>query len=126
MDVLGLGTEIVECLRIGRMIEQHGEVFLLRVFTEREIRFCQARKRATEHFAAFWAAKEAIFKALGRPWRRGVEMTDVEIDEQPGGTPEVHLRGTTAELAEAMGVTRVSVSMAHCRAYATATAVVMK
>ena len=52
MEIVGIGTDIVECLRIGRMIEQHGELFLLRVFTEREIRYCQARQRATEHFAA--------------------------------------------------------------------------
>jgi holo-[acyl-carrier protein] synthase len=126
MDAIGLGTEIVECLRVGRMIEQHAESFLLRVFTEREIRFCQSRKRAVEHFAARWAAKEAVLKALGRPWRRGVELTDVGIDEQPGSPPEVRLRGTTAELAEGIGLVRVMLSMAHCRAYATATAIALK
>src|SRR3954471_21680117 len=120
MDAIGLGTEIVECLRVGRMIEQHAETFLLRVYTEREVRSCQSRKRAIEHFAARWAAKEAVLKALGRPWRRGVELTDVEIDEQPGEAPSVKLRGTTAELAEAMSVGRIMLTMAHCRAYATA------
>src|SRR6266566_3118953 len=81
MEIVGIGTDIVECLRIGRMIEQHGEVFLTRVYTEREIRFCQARRRATEHFAARWAAKEAILRALGTPWRRGIEWTDIEIEQ---------------------------------------------
>ena len=47
MDIVGIGTDIVECLRIGRMIEQHGELFLTRVYTEREIRYCQRQKRAT-------------------------------------------------------------------------------
>ena len=65
MDIVGIGTDIVECLRIGRMIEQHGELFLTRIFTEREIRYCQERKRAMEHFAGRWAAKEAVLKALG-------------------------------------------------------------
>jgi holo-[acyl-carrier protein] synthase len=126
MDVIGLGTEIIECLRVGRMIEQHGEAFLLRVYTAREIRFCQQRRRATEHFAARWAAKEAVLRALQRPWREGIEWTDVEIDEKPGQAPEVQLRGSTAEVAEAMGVVRVMLSMARCRAYATATAVAFK
>ena len=71
MDILGIGTDIVECLRIGRMIEQHGELFLTRIFTEREVRYCQERKRAVEHFAGRWAAKEAVLKALGVGWRRG-------------------------------------------------------
>ena len=71
MDIVGIGTDIVECLRIGRMIEQHGEVFLTRVYTEREIHYCQARKNATEHFAGRWAAKEAILKCLGSGWSRG-------------------------------------------------------
>ena len=41
MEIVGIGTDIVECLRIGRMIEQHGELFLSRVYTDREIRYCQ-------------------------------------------------------------------------------------
>ncbi|NBO91448.1 MAG: holo-[acyl-carrier-protein] synthase [Planctomycetia bacterium] len=126
MEVIGLGTEIVECLRIGRMIEQHAELFLLRVYTDAEIRFCQSRKRAIEHFAARWAAKEAVLKALGRPWRRGVELTEVEIDQKSGNNPEVRLRGTTAEVVETLGLVRIMLSMSHCRAYATATAIVMR
>src|SRR5439155_9903409 len=69
MEIVGIGTDIVECLRIGRMIEQHGELFLTRVYTEREVRYCQGRKHATEHFAGRWAAKEAILKCLGTGWR---------------------------------------------------------
>ncbi|MDE2508311.1 MAG: 4'-phosphopantetheinyl transferase superfamily protein, partial [Planctomycetota bacterium] len=56
MEILGIGTDIVECPRIGKMVEQHGELFLRRVYTEREIRYCQAKKHATEHFAGRWAA----------------------------------------------------------------------
>ena len=68
MRILGIGTDIVECPRIGKMIEQHGELFLRRVYTEREIRYCQARRHALEHFAGRWAAKEAILKAIGTGW----------------------------------------------------------
>src|SRR5262249_36771069 len=70
MEILGIGTDIVECPRIGKMIEQHGELFLRRVYTEREIRYCQSRKHAIEHFAGRWAAKEAILKAIGTGWAR--------------------------------------------------------
>src|SRR5262249_30663590 len=81
------------CLRIGRMVETHGELFLTRVFTDREIRYCQARKRATEHFAGRWAAKEAILKCLGSGWRRGLAWTDMEVRNEPGGQPRVLMCG---------------------------------
>ncbi len=126
MDIVGIGTEIVECLRVGRMIEQHGEVFLARVYTEREVRFCQARRRATEHFAARWAAKEAVLKALGTPWRRGIEWTDIEIEQDSAGAPQVLLGGATRELAQNLRVANILLSLAHCRAYATAYAVAVR
>jgi holo-[acyl-carrier protein] synthase len=126
MDIVGIGTEIVECLRVGRMIEQHGEVFLTQVYTEREICFCQARRRATEHFAARWAAKEAILKALGTPWRRGIEWTDIEIEQAAAGAPQVLLGGATKELAQDLRVANILLSLAHCRAYATAYAIAVR
>ena len=126
MDIIGIGTEIVECLRVGRMIEQHGEQFLARVYTGREMRSCQSRRRATEQFAAYWAAKEAVLKALNTPWRRGMEWTDIEIREEPGAAPAVEFSGATRELVQALRLGRVMLSMSHCRAYATATAVAVR
>ena len=87
MDILGIGTDIVECPRIGKMIEQHGELFLRRVYTEREIRYCQARKHAIEHFAGRWAAKEAILKAMGTGRSRGVAWTHLEVRNGQDGQP---------------------------------------
>src|SRR5262245_21895825 len=110
MKILGIGTDIVECLRIGPMIEQHGELFLTRVYTDREIRYCQARKRAMEHFAGRWAAKEAILKSLGSGWRRSVSWTDIEIRNDNVGQPHVYLRGAVRDLAEVLGVSDVLLS----------------
>ena len=126
MEIVGIGTDIVECLRVGRMIEQHGELFLTRVYTQREIRFCQSRKRATEHFAARWAAKEAILKAMGAPWRRGMEWTDLEVGEEPGAAPHVLIGGATKDLARTLGIGDILLTMAHCRAYATAYALALR
>ncbi|HEY8505504.1 MAG TPA: holo-ACP synthase [Gemmataceae bacterium] len=120
MEIVGTGVDIVECLRIRRMIERHGEQFLLRVYTPEEIRFCQERRNTTEEFAARWAAKEAVFKSLGTRWRKGMAWTDVEVRCQPGGEPKVSLRGTARDLADARGVGEILLSLAHCRAYATA------
>jgi holo-[acyl-carrier protein] synthase len=126
MDIVGVGTDIVECLRIGRMIEQHGELFLNRVFTEREVRYCQARKRTTEHFAGRWAAKEAVLKAIGVGWRRGLSWTDVEVRNEGGGRPQVLLCGAAKELAVSRRVGDVLLSIAHCRAYAVAYALAVR
>ncbi len=126
MEIVGIGTDIVECLRIGRMIEQHGELFLNRVYTEREVRYCQSRKRATEHFAGRWAAKEAILKCLGSGWRKGLCWTDMEIRNDPSGKPEVFLCGAAKESAQQLRISTIQLSISHCRAYATAYAVALR
>jgi holo-[acyl-carrier protein] synthase len=123
MEIVGIGTDIVECLRIGRMVEQHGELFLTRVYTGSEIRYCQRRKHATEHFAGRWAAKEAVFKCLGTGWRRGMCWTDLEVRNDPDGKPGVYLRGASREQALKMGISQILLSISHCRAYAVAYAV---
>ncbi len=126
MEIIGIGNDIVECLRIGRMIEQHGELFLNRVYTEREVRYCQARKRAVEHFAGRWAAKEAILKCLGTGWRKGLCWTDMEIRNDPSGRPVVLLCGAAKESAQQLRITDIQLSISHCRAYATAHAVAVR
>ena len=123
MRILGIGTDIVECPPIGKMIEQHGELFLRRVYTEREILYCQARKHAIEHFAGRWAAKEAVLKAMGTGWRRGISWRDVEVRNEAGGRPVVLLRGGARDVVEKMGIAQILVSISHCRSHATAYAV---
>jgi holo-[acyl-carrier protein] synthase len=120
MEIIGIGTEIVECLRVARMIEEHGELFLRRIYSDHEIRDCQSRKRATEHFAARWAGKEAVLKALNRPWRRTLVWTDIEIHRDANEIWSVELTGQALELAREAGVSQLFISLAHCRAYATA------
>jgi holo-[acyl-carrier protein] synthase len=119
MDIVGIGTDIVECLRIGRMVEQHGELFLTRVYTEREIRHCHARKRAIEHFAGLWAAKEAVLKSLGMMTRRGMSWSEVEVRTEPTGVLHVYLCGAAKDLAQQLHVSAIHLSVGHCRAYAT-------
>jgi holo-[acyl-carrier protein] synthase len=126
MDIVGIGNDIVECLRIGRMIEEHGELFLTRVYTDREIRYCQERKRAIEHFAGHWAAKEAILKCLGSTWRKGLCWTDMEIRNTTNGQPKVHLCGGAKDLAQQLRITDILLTIASCRAYATATAIAIR
>jgi holo-[acyl-carrier protein] synthase len=121
--ILGIGTDITECLRIARMIERHGELFINRVYTPDEVRYCQSRRQSTQHFAGRWAAKEAIVKALGTGWRRGISWRDVEIRHESGGRPVVALRGGLRDLVQQLGVVELLVSISHCRTHATAYAI---
>ena len=125
MNVLGIGTDITECLRIAQMIERHGELFVGRVYTTAEIEYCRSRRMATQHFAGRWAAKEAVLKALGTGWKRGISWRDVEILNAPGGRPQAFLTAGTKEIAEAMGIRCVLVSISHCHSHATAYAIAL-
>jgi holo-[acyl-carrier protein] synthase len=120
MSVVGIGTDIVECLRIAQMIERHGELFLHRVYTPREIEYCSARKAATQHYAGRWAAKEAILKALGTGWARGIRWRDMEVRNNAAGKPSVALGGGAREACERLGIGEMLVSISHCRTHATA------
>lgn len=123
MPILGIGTDIVEVVRIGQMIERHGEVFLQRVYTEDEIRYCQRRKEYTQHFAGRWAAKEAVMKTLGTGWSKGISWRDIEVRTSKSGRPSIQLKGAAREIADQLGIGEVMISISHCRAYATATAI---
>jgi len=123
MHIVGIGTDIIECLRIAQMIERHGELFINRVYTDHEIAYCSARKAATQHYAGRWAAKEAVLKALGTGWRRGISWRDIEVRNQPSGAPTVALRGGAREVLEQAGIQRIHLSISHCRSHAIAYAV---
>jgi len=122
-NLIGIGTDITECLRIARMIERHGELFIGRVYTPDEIKYCQSRKQSTQHFAGRWAAKEAVMKALGTGWRRGISWRDIEIRNEPGGKPMVAVRGGVKDVVEQLGIAQIQVSISHCRSHATALAI---
>ncbi len=123
--IIGIGTEITECLRIARMIERYGETFLRRVYTTGEIQYCQSRKQATQHFTGRWAAKEAVLRALGTGWQPGIAWHDLEIRSEPGGRPTVAVRGGAREVVEQAGIAQVLVSISHCRTHAVAYAIAM-
>jgi holo-[acyl-carrier protein] synthase len=123
VQIIGVGTDIIECLRIAQMIDRHGELFIRRVYTDHEIAYCSTKKAATQHYAGRWAAKEAVLKALGTGWVRGISWRDVEVRHKPGGAPTVALRGGAKEVLERCGITRMHISISHCRSHAVAYAI---
>lgn len=119
MTILGTGTEIVECVRISKMVETHGEQFLERVYTPAEVEYCLHTANATQHLAKRWAAKEAAMKAM-HCRNQGVRWTDIEIVVNAGTGPAIILRGAAAIWADQVGIERLHVSLGACRTHATA------
>ena len=119
MAILGIGTEIVECVRIAKMIEAHGEQFLERVYTANEIEYCIRTADSNQHFAKRWAAKEAAMKAM-RCRNQGVRWTDIEVIMNLGEGPSVVLGGAASIWAEQVGIEKLHVSFGACRTHATA------
>jgi holo-[acyl-carrier protein] synthase len=118
--LVGTGIDVVEIERIARSIERYGARFLSRVFTAGEIAYCQRKKNGAESFAARFAAKEAGAKALGTGIQHGITWTELEVRRTPGRRPSLHFSGRAQEMAERLGVQRVSLSLTHSRTVAIA------
>jgi holo-[acyl-carrier protein] synthase len=111
--IVGTGIDIAEVPRIRQSIERFGERFLQRVFTVREIRYCDSKANRFERYAARFAAKEAAMKALGTGWNHGVRWQDCEVVRQPGGRPTIAFHGKAAEFAARLGVKNAALSLTH-------------
>lgn len=111
--IVGLGIDIAEIDRMQAAMHRRGRHLLERVFTADEIAYCERHRDRAEHYAGRFAAKEAVMKALGTGWRRGVRWVDIEVVRQPGGKPTVALRGEAARHAERLGVKNIVLSITH-------------
>lgn len=120
--IAGIGVDIVEIGRMARALARHENAFFRRVFTEGEQADCRSEKGRAAHFAARFAAKEAIMKALGCGWGP-IGWQDVEILRSRSGRPVVTLHGDAARVAAQRGIAAVHVSLSHEREYAVAYAV---
>lgn len=122
MSVIAHGIDLVHVPRLRSMFEAHGQRMLDRLYTPAEQEYCRDTKDPVIRLAGRFAVKEAVMKMLGTGWRGGVEWTDIETLPDPLGRPLVTLTGTTALLAERLGIARVLVSISHSGDYATASA----
>jgi len=111
--IVGSGIDLVEIGRIQQSLERFGQRFLNRIFTGAERAYCQRKHKAAESFAARFAAKEAGAKALGTGISRGVNWLEIEVVREAGGRPALRFHGRAAELAAAMGVTHIALSLTH-------------
>lgn len=120
-----IGTDIVPVARFARLVEQRGEEFLDKWFTPVEIAHCRAKAHPARHLAARFAAKEAVFKAVGGDSGGPVPWQEVEVVSATDGSPSIRLTGALADHASRQRLEEVQVSLSHCEDYATATAVAL-
>ena len=111
--IIGTGVDIAEVPRIRETIERYGDRFLQRIFTEGEIRYCEAKATRFESYAARFAAKEAGMKALGTGWSRGVRWRDIEVVRPKGQRPTIQFHGQAAAIAEKLGTKNSALSLTH-------------
>ena len=123
MRIFGIGIDVVEVDRIASAIERHGESFLAKLFTPNERAYCEAQKKSALHYAARFAAKEAVSKALGTGIGGQAGWLDLEITRDSAGAPKLVLLGAAAAFARQKGITEIQISLTHAREYAAANAV---
>jgi holo-[acyl-carrier protein] synthase len=121
MDVLGLGVDIIEIDRMRRVLERTPS-FKTRVFSQGERDYCESKARPEVHYALRFAAKEAVFKALGVGFA-GMRATDVEVGHDRNGKPLALLYGSAARLAQEQGVLEMHLSLSFTHTVGVANAV---
>ncbi len=121
--MVNIGIDIIEIERLEKAIRRRPRL-LTRIFTMKERDYCLSRRRPAVFLAGRFAAKEAILKALG-VGLGGCAFKELEIIREKSGRPQVLLHGQAKELAAALGVNRIAVSLSHCHNYATAVAMAL-
>lgn len=117
------GTDIIEIERIKESIETLKETFITQIYTKKEIEYCESKKKAKyEHYAARFAAKEAIYKAISPMLKSKFEISwkDVEILNNENGKPYINFINFKTDKIES-----IDISLSHCKKYATANVTIL-
>jgi holo-[acyl-carrier protein] synthase len=116
--VRGIGIDMIEVARIAAVAERHGQRFLRRIYTPLELEKLHGNRH--QYLAARFAAKEAVFKALGTGWGGGVRWVEVEVDNLPSGQPVLTLTGAALARADALKVGAMHLTISHTAGHAVA------
>lgn len=121
--IVGIGIDMIEVDRVADKISRE-EAFMRRVFSEREIEYCQAKTSKFEHFAARFAAKEAFLKATGKGLLAGFDLHLIEIVTDTDGRPQIVVGGVYQEMALDHHWKKIHVSMSHLKSVASAMVII--
>jgi holo-[acyl-carrier protein] synthase len=110
--IYGIGVDLVQVARVAAALERHGDRFLNRIFTPKEIGHCRGKARAASMLAMRFAAKEAFSKALGVGLRQdGIRWREVEVVPNSMGKPEFAVTGRAAQLCQEAGITGMHLTL---------------
>lgn len=125
MDVR-CGIDMIELDRIEKALMNQGESFKNKVFTQQEREYCEARGMGSvRSYAVRFCAKEAVSKALGTGFSKGVTFKDIEVVNGDNGKPKVILHNEARRLFDRSGAKSIDISLTHSRDYAAAQAVIL-
>lgn len=123
--IIGLGIDMIEVERIAAKINKNSG-FREMLFSKGEIAYCEKKTNKFEHYAARFAAKEALFKALGTGWSEGTSFSEVEVTNTENGKPQLSFSGNTANIINAMQLSNILVSLTHLKSVASAVVIIEK
>ena len=109
--IVGVGVDLTPISRMQKAFDAHPERLEARLFTDAERAYCRARANSGQHFAARFAAKEALLKALGVP--EGLRWHELEVVNDAGGAPSFRLTGNAAAAATRAGIRKLHLSLTH-------------
>lgn len=124
--LIGLGCDIIETDRIKKVLEKHGDRFLKRVFTDEERAYCDSLKYPHKHYAARWAAKEAVSKCFTTGIGEHLDWTSVSVYHGSRKEPLARLDAKAEALLKEVGATHVWLSLSHIDTHAMAVAALVK
>jgi len=96
MEIFGIGTDIINIKRIESSFKKNGQSFKEKIFSKKEILYCDSKKNPYPYYAKRFAAKEAFSKAIGTGIRKGIDFKNIEISNNKLGKPSILLKGNTA------------------------------
>lgn len=121
--IFGIGVDMIETDRVGEKIARENG-FREYIFTPSEINYCEGKTQKSEHYAARFAAKEALLKALGTGFPGGIALNEIEIIHDDAGKPEFMFFNESANLIESKNFTRIHLSISHLKHIACAMVVI--
>ncbi|MDP8201035.1 MAG: holo-ACP synthase [Candidatus Tenebribacter burtonii] len=123
--IFGIGIDNIEVVRIKKQIDDSIK-FKEKIFTAKEIKYCESKKNYAESYAVRFAAKEAFLKAIGTGWSNGIQFKDIEILNDKKGKPVVCLHGKAKQIKLDKELGNIQVSLSHLKEIATAIIIVEK
>jgi holo-[acyl-carrier protein] synthase len=124
--IFGTGIDIIEVDRIKNSIQKYSDRFKKKIFTQKEIDYCNSQAEPAKHFAARFSVKEAVLKCFGTGMSKGISWKDIEVDKLESGQPILNLYGEGEKIFDQLNLKHIHISITHDKSYAVAHAIAEK